>query len=276
MQCMIPGTDVAIEAFPHLLRIGNLEIPLENKPFLHPFTLELDLEKNCVWVFGKEFRVKIKAAPGGIEMISEKKTKFFAMNVRFSIPKEVETLSLGSHKAQDWDLVERRRDLKEILPILFSLTQKISPSEEPFSQSLLSLEEYYRTSFHHMLVPRKREEASSLFQEAFGKIRSLFFLEKEHHYFLLPNNFFPEGRMLNVQTKIGSLDIEWTKNKLRRAVFRARVSGEIYFSPPKQITSFRWKGRQNEKGIRHAIQNPFVVESGRTYFLDQWHENTHC
>lgn len=40
---------------------------------------------------------------------------------------ELERLSLGSHKLQDWELIHRRLDFREIFPIWFRLGQMVSP-----------------------------------------------------------------------------------------------------------------------------------------------------
>lgn len=267
-QCVIPGTDAVLTATPDLLKIGHLEIPLGNHPFLRDFTLQQDLERNCVWIFGKDFRIKIIARQDGFEMESGKEKKFFPETVRFYLPKEVERLSLGSNKSQDWDLVTRRMDFKEILPVLFFLGQKIFPA--PTTMLSLSMEEFYRSSFHHMLVPRKIEE--NRLREGFLYVRSLFFSENGSRLTLLPNNPFPEGRMLNIQAEIGSLDIEWTKRRLRRAVLRVRETGSIFFDLAKEIRSFRTKTSQHEKGVLHNVNDPLFVEKGMTVFLDRFFE----
>jgi len=52
-SCLIPGTCFAVTAFPTLLRIDQHEIKLKLTGPVSNFTLQQDLEKNCVFVFGK-------------------------------------------------------------------------------------------------------------------------------------------------------------------------------------------------------------------------------
>ena len=66
--CLIPGTYAEIQAFPTLLKIADHVIDL---PFTGPvegFTLELDLERHCVFVFGKAkegyYKIRIEASSG--------------------------------------------------------------------------------------------------------------------------------------------------------------------------------------------------------------------
>ena len=114
------------------------------------------------------------------------------------------TLASSHHRPLplDWDLLEKRMDFREIFPFLFALSQKVPFSQRDCSLKESSLKTWYHSSFHHLLVPRIKERGSSLFQEAFWKIRSLFFLEKENRYCILREALHPCGRMLNIQTKI--------------------------------------------------------------------------
>lgn len=260
-KCLIPGTDVVIEAFPHLLRLGSLEIPLDNDPFLPGFTLQQDLERNCVWVFGKAFRVKITATPEGFTVASSGVTKFYPAVHQFHVPKEIETLSLGSNKAQDWDLVVRRMDCQEILPVLYHLGQKTVPSKKTLPL-ITSYEEFYRASFHQIAVPRE-----NVLRETFEKIRSQFIVENGTQITLLPDNPFPHGRLLNVQAEYGSFDLEWTKRKLRRASFLPKKTGELFL-----FKIFRKKTDLHEKGTVVKKESPLSIEEGKRVYLDQFFE----
>lgn len=230
-KCLLPGTDTVVVAFPNVLRVGSKEIPLN---ISSEFTLQQDLERNCVWVFGKNFRMKLDG-------VSHEK---------------IERLSLGSHKSQDWDMVLRRMDMNEILPVLYDLGQKSKPGTPV---SIHNYEEFYRESFDGIAVPR-----GSFLRETFEKIRSHFILEKDLEIVLLPDNPFPHGRLLNVQTKFGTFDLEWTKGKMKRAVFHPKVTGEISFPH-----CFRKKNQQHEKG---TVMNGFLsFEEGKRVYLDRFY-----
>lgn len=270
-QCVIPGTDAVIEAYPHFFRIGSLEIPLDNDPLIRDFTLCQDLERNCVWVFGKGFRFKIAARLNGFEMVMRKETKFFPASIRFHVPEHLEHLSLGSHKKLDWDLVLRRLELKEILPVLYHLGQKDPvTSLEDDAESLSCLESFYLTSFHHMNVPKNGEKG--VLRKAFEKTRSLFVRDKDGHIHLLPNNPFSEGRMLNIQTEKATLDIEWTKKRLRRVILHVRKTGDIFLDLPKEIRSFRIKTQLHDRGTLLRSGNPLQCVAGSRLYLDRFFE----
>lgn len=303
-QCAIPGTHFILEAFPTLLRLGNIEIPLKFTGPVRDFTLQQDLEKNCALVFGKakegSFKIEIGAQSGGFEISFYEEKKFFPAKLFFFLPEQWERLSLGMHKAQDWDLVLRRFDLKEILPVLYGLGQKIPPlPSQPltgtarllaFSEDrvLEGFEALCRAAFHKILVPRLHddqhqglcsdegpdEEAAGnpffLLQEAARRIRSLFIREEDDRVRLLPNCPFDAGRMANVQVKVGSLDLEWAKRLLRRAVLRPAASGEIALDLQKEIRSFRVKTGGREKGRKQSASEPLLLEAGKTYFLDRF------
>lgn len=271
-KCLLPGTLEVVEAFPHFIRIGNIAIALDNDPFTHPFTLQQDLEKKCVWVFGKSFRYKIQARPDGFEIKEKDKTSFFNAPVRLCFPLEVERLSLGSHKAQDWDLVSRRMDFKEILPPLFFLSQQFSHLSLPTSGmcSLGDIQTVYLSSFEGILVPKNYLDKEKLLSQLFQDIRSLFFTESDTGYHIIMDPSFPEGRMMNLQTKMGSLDFEWSRYRIRRAIFRAKKTGKVLWKLPEKICSFRTKMSRNGKGCTNSAFDPFLVEEGNTYFLDRF------
>lgn len=230
-KCLLPGTDTVVEAFPNVLRVGTKEIPLN---ISSGFTLQQDLTRNCVWVFGKNVRIKLEGVSQG----------------------KIERLSLGSHKSQDWDMVLRRMDMNEILPVLYDLGQKSKPGE-PISISCY--ETFYRESFDGIAVPR-----SCCLRETFEKIRSHFILENDLEIVLLPDNPFPHGRLLNVQTKFGTFDLEWTKGKIRKAVFHPQMTGEISFPH-----RFRKKIQQHEKGI--VMNGSLSFETGKRVYLDRFY-----
>jgi hypothetical protein len=299
MACLIPGTCWKIEAFPTLLRIGekyDVQLPITGP--VAGFTLELDLEKNLVSVFGKAkegyFLLKISGAPGKIEVVAAKgllldgkKSLFFKDEVDFFLPKVWERLSLGLSRSQDWDLVARRGDLKEILPVLFGLGQKI-PHIEPAvlrgTGRLLeagNFDAFWRAALSKICVPRWVDEEHQglapvevvsgnpcfLIREAAARIRCLFFRQEGSELALLPDCVFDAGRMTRLQVHgVGELDLEWGSRKLRRAILRASSSSEITFALPKGLHSFRL-----QRSKRHKGGEPFMLEAGKTYFFDQFH-----
>ncbi len=155
-QCLIPGTTCLVEAFPTLIRFHDFEYKIAVQGPVTGFTLLQDLEKNCVFIFGKGkekfYRFRLRASDGGFELLCEKskKKEFFAAPIDFYLPPIWERLSLGSHKKQDWDLVARRLDLKEILPVLFCQgrgTLPPPPHHRPVSRAIYVCKEILSLNF---------------------------------------------------------------------------------------------------------------------------------
>lgn len=310
--CLIPGTTWEIEAFPALIRLGKkYEIFLHLQGPVKDFTLEQDLEKNFVSLFGKAkegfYRLRCEGKAGGVEVtilnaptgflvngksLRAQERLFFADDIEFFLPKNWERLSLGVSKAQDWDLVLRRFDLREILPVLYGLSQKIPYLQpEPLTGTgrLLAdgnLEAFCRAAFSKILIPRLSDDQHqglapsdspssgnpcNLLQEAYRRIRNLFFVQEGNVLKLLPACDFPAGRMTQIQVSgIGEIDLEWASRTLRRAILRAAVSGEVAIAP-KGLHSFRVRTTSSQRGTRHPAGDPLQVESGKTYFLDRFH-----
>ncbi len=302
-SCVIPGTDCIIEAFPTLLRIDGRGWPMPLTGPVEGFTLSQDLERNCVYVFGKAkegyFRLRVEGHDGGIEIRSEKgplKSGKISAEIRHVMKAPFERLSLGSHKAQDWDLIQRRGDLKEILPILFCLGQKIPqiPSQElsgtaallqfPEGRTTLesALQAFTKAAFKSILVPRLVDDQHQgfvpegdvkgdpffLLQEGAQRIRGLFFSQNERRLAFLPNLpiAFDAGRMVGLKAPgVGEIDFEWSKKLLRRVVIRANTSGEVLFVLQREIQNFRvGKKRKMKRG------EPLLLEAEKTYSFDRF------
>ncbi|MBA2367556.1 MAG: hypothetical protein H0V82_00850 [Candidatus Protochlamydia sp.] len=164
--CLIPGSHYAVQVYPCLLRLYNFELPkpvvikeikMLIKGPVDNFTLQCDLEKGCLRVWGTGaggfFRYEIKKyieneialylekSIAGPIQLSEGEDSYFLearqianlLNLKAEIssseqgPPLLERFSLGNHKAQDWDLIIRRMDLTEIYPCLYRLAQWVTP-----------------------------------------------------------------------------------------------------------------------------------------------------
>jgi hypothetical protein len=306
--CVIPGTCSEIEAFPTLLRIANKEVRLPLTGPIKDFALEQDLEKNCVRIHGKAkegfFRLKIEATDSGFDLIAEKgplKNHHISFETQLVPNGPFERLSLGNHKAQDWDLVQKRCDPKEFLPVLFCLGQKIPlipPQALTGTARLLqlppdrndlapALQAFFQAAFTKILIPRLADEQHHglipdepatgnrffLLQEGAKMIRSLFFRQNERRLALLPNLPVPfdAGRLIHLKAPgIGEIDLEWTKKLLRRAAIRASTSGDVILELQREIKSFRVRKSLKEKGHRQKSTDPLLLEAGKTYILDRF------
>lgn len=302
--CLIPYSPWQVEAYPALFRFTNLEtgktheLALETKGPVLDFTVELNLEKGCVVIFGRSERgyqrFSVGMEEGGIRVVSEKgRHKMVLPAEGFMRCQPKERLSLGSHKSLDWELVRRRRDLSEIFPVWFRLGQmvpEIALKNEGAAVLLKScgklevgpqFTNLFMAGFHGILAPRLADDDHQgiiedsktsgcplgLLWEGSKFIRALFFREESGGFAFLP--FLPPafhaGRMVNIATSKGdAIDLEWSKKLLRRAVIRPGSTRLASFSFQRSIKSFRVRGE------RHDAAAPFMLEKGKTVYLDRF------
>jgi hypothetical protein len=202
-SAVLPFTTFCFKIYPAMICVYNLEgpekvlieeIPINVSGIVEGFTIQLDLEKGCLKVWGSAdqgyFRYRIQATKSGksYAIIPEKEpidATFFANLPSSSVELEslsdsCENLSFGISKSQDWTMVHRRKKMMEILPFWFRLGQLI-PSQ-PLSKTPKSgtphllhkanealeadapesfikiLETLYLGGFGEMLVPRLVDE----------------------------------------------------------------------------------------------------------------------
>src|SRR6185436_14989612 len=119
---MIPGTSICVRAFPMKLVFTDLlsgkmwEEGLGWKGPVEGFTVEMDLDKGGVSIFGKT-------------------REGFRRHWIAGEKRVVERLSLGKHTRLEWEDVRRRMSVEEIAPVLFALGQG-APSAEGTSPAL--------------------------------------------------------------------------------------------------------------------------------------------
>lgn len=213
--CLIPGTTRVVRAYPTRIEVeglGHIETTTR------PFTLTQDLERGLVRV-GK---TKIIPLANGVKVGDQ----ILGSGEPLSLS-PTENLSFGCAKKQDWDLILRRLDPREIYPIWFRLGQLIPAVGEPIDNLLETLQ----GRFSDLMVPTTKElhtgfdlpnvEPITLLNAGYKTIRS-YFIQEDDQLALLPN-LPPElhaGRMTNVKFSHGTLDLEWSKKSLRRVIIR--------------------------------------------------------
>lgn len=296
-RCLVPNTEWEVQVFPALLRFKNLvtedemELSLNVQGPVRDFTVEVDLEKGAVKVYGKNFRELVISR--GEEGIVISKT---TLPVTF-LPCATgnERLSLGMHKSLDWELVKRRGDLKEIFPVWLCMAQMVPDVELPNVGAAKLLKEcgkmeavdeflkLFLAGFHGILVPRlfdddyqgivSDEQVGSvcplgLLKEGAKLIRSLFFQEKKNSLALLPElpPDFHAGRFMHIMTSHGDrIDMEWSKKLLRSVVLHPAKDREVRLELQKALKSFR-----KNKGKRIAAGDVLSLRKGETVFLDRF------
>ena len=268
-SCVIPWSSYKVQAFPALLIFEDLitskkhEYRLNWKGPVLDFTLELDLEKGVVWVYGKtedgHRRICIEMQEDGISI--DKKWVVPGTKV---VPHALERLSLGMSKTLDWELVSRRREMAEILPIWFLLGQMVAPVVGTLSllQECDKLDvaktylKLFMTGFEGILSPRLSdtnhqgivpeshfsESPLVLLTEGAKYIRSLFFKETDESWEFLPylSPEFHAGRFIHLITKAGDkIDFEWSKKLLQKVIIESASEREILICLPKPLKSCR-------------------------------------
>lgn len=217
-QLMLPGTPYLFQIYPSFVVIFDLsgayprkiyELIPEIKGPVEKFTVMLDLEKFCLFVWGHScegyFRYRIHATadfhwyitmesipsdgmrwntPKNMLWVKKKETsdwillkeKVFSKDIIAVEPlkemdacipiKTMSRLSLGNNKTQDWEMVRRRLDLTEILPVWLRLGQTVPFIEKEFSlaegttQLLLDCQNF--------ITHRKKELISPTFLKLFN------------------------------------------------------------------------------------------------------------
>lgn len=280
--CLVPFTFWQVQVFPTLLKFYHLmtgekkEQRLNWKGPVLDFTVELDLEKGVVWVYGHTedgYRRHVIELP------------------RENIPQPMERLSLGMHKALDWELVCRRRDLREIFPLWVRLGQMVPAAEGSFQlfRSFDKLEvvkaytKFFMTRFEGLLMPRLEDSDHqgitaegkvtgsplALLIDGARHIRSLFFDDWSFLPCLPPE--FHAGRFVHFRTREGdTIDFEWSKKLLRRVVIHSGISRKISPSFQKSLHSYRLRSSLKEKGIRKKVEEPLDLQTGQTLYLDRF------
>lgn len=301
VRCIVPHSAVVLQVFPALLCVeGGGEWPLAVSGPVKNFTVELDLEQQRVWIWGiaKEgyYRFSLSADETGLaltvdrapaegiqigskRLLRKEKILLTGGGPFLSHPR-CERISLGSFKAQDWDLVRRRMDLKEMIPALFLLGQQVPALREARGGSIellgTDLSAFVQAAFSGLLVPRlvddqhqglvfnteSEGEPLSLLPALYRKVRK-WLLDGVRILPDLPSDW-DAGRALCLNTGFGEIDLEWSKKTIRRMTLRASASGEASFVFLKPIGSFRVGKSRFKNGAAVSIA------AGKTYLFDRF------
>lgn len=297
-SCVIPWSPWKVQAFPALLKFENLmtaekfEHLLDWKGPVLDFTLELDLEKEVVWIYGH-------TTEGYRRLCIEMTAEGVALEKRVILPgskieRSLERLSLGMSKSLDWELVRRRHLMVEVFPVWFRLGQMVPEAgTATLFQACEKTEvakhylKIFLAGFEGILTPRlfDSEYQGILSDELFPKsslalltegarsIRSLFFKESAQEWAFLPclSPEFHAGRFLQLQTQAGDkIDFEWSKKLLQKVIIHPVASREIFITLPKPLKSCRLRTSLKQKGVRHSLDKPLYLVSNQTLFLDRF------
>jgi hypothetical protein len=326
---LIPGSTLCVKVFPVRIEIVDLlDASQTSNVILHgicgpiaDFTVMQDLEHGYVNVWGhsangyfrylliyveQKLRIVIEKEPKeGLQTLCEGSLTLLPLP-KAELPKhgvlQTERLSLGSHKAQDWELICRRLNLVEIAPHWLRLGQMtpathekcVSPSlllraaesiEGPPEKIVSTWSNLFQAGFEGILVPRAVDsdylgfdlppiadgQAISILTQGAALLRRTFIIEEADQTLLLPH-IPPEfvcGRYLGARCQWGHLDVEWTKKLLRRAVLYPERSGTLHLRLQKSIRSFRLRRSTKERGQRVVVNEPLPIEAGKPLYIDR-------
>ncbi len=339
--CMLPGTEIGLQIFPTLIHvfadsaqqpICSVRIDLEGP--LRDFTVEVDLEKGRVRVYGFSvqgyFCYLLEHRADGIGLTFEKiafkqvqchLAQLYTLHpgetllvpIAYALPQlpiPNERLSLGMHRAQDWDGLKRRFDFKEIFPLWMRLgcatPQKADKGALPLLQTCLELidqgrkdeifsafKRLFLAGFRGLLHPRLFDDeyqgisgaqqpndslpdALSYLSQGALAIRSLFFQEREDAWIFLPcvPADFHCGRMVHISTQQGDLlDFEWSKKQLQQVHTKLAEQRPLRLRFPKEFKRVRLRHKFRERGQMCELVDGFLympAEHGCALLFDRF------
>lgn len=223
------------------------------------------------------------------------------------LPNSRERLMLGSHKSQDVEMMRRRKDLTEILPIWFYLSQSIALDEftTASENSLFSELEYiikdgckekitkkllniFKTGFKSIFLPEfydhtnlglektcydKSSSPLNFLCSSFSLIRSLFFKESGAVLEFLPLTppEFHAGKLLDIKTVKGhKISFEWSKKAVRRIVIQLFCDDTLSFKFKSDIKNFRIRDFSSLKEINIFENKSDISLKQGIYILDKF------
>ncbi len=301
IRCLIPFTTWEVQVFPAKLFFRNFvnshteELALPISGPVKGFTVLLHLEKERIEIFGKGAKGYFRYFLTG-EGISFVKDKHIALPFlkKESLPSNPLRLSLGVHKKQDWEFVQRRADLAEIFPFWVRLAQVIPQSplpKKPVGTMTLieegKLDLFFQAGFQGILCPRFNDEhhlglihdteieASPLGLLHLGAthIRRLFFQEEGDRLIFLPRlpKELHAGRITHILTEQGDrIDMEWSKKALKKVIFCPRSSRSIKLVLQAKLRFFRLRKSARQKGLTVKRDQEIDLEKGKTIYLDRF------
>lgn len=325
--CLIPYTTWEVQVFPTRLYFRNLQtskdfdLRLSLKGPVKNFTVEEDLEQGFIRIFGESLE-------GYIEYLIEKDkihfkklpltgilcgTKTVHKGMSYELPLQIaaltdskERLSLGMHRSQDWDMVKRRADLKEIFPIWLRLAalipeEKITQLPDVGTLTLLNacqkaidqgeknhlvplFTQLFQVAFQGILSPRLSDELflgivpdakippqlSPLVILHLGAklIRSLFFKEEGEMISFLPTlpPEFHSGRFI-----LGDeISIEWSKKLIKKIIWKSKDDREVLLKLQSPIQSFRLRHSLKDRGKKIFKNQSILLKAGQLTYLDRF------
>lgn len=332
---LVPGSGQIVRLFPSRIEFANHGcVDLEIEGPVVDFTVQQDLERGYIKVWGHAangfFRYCLATTDNNQVLLTAEKVPGSHLTIKAAgwqmwqegiassavalqakqsvvfgdtgnagqcfVPADLERLSLGIDKAQDWDKAVARLDLAELLPFWFRLG-RLTPFNGTVKNSgttaLLStefpFENLLRVGFDGLLCPRltdtdhqgfdlpvpvEGEDPLALLHAGAKLIRQLFLTQDGHAISVLPAlpSELHRGRFLNMACSFGVLDIEWSKKLIRRMRLTCHESCQATFNFQNALKDYRF--RQGSKDAGRTVQNGATVslQAGKEYLFDHFHK----
>jgi len=254
-KVLVPGTPYTLHVFP--AKTFVLEGETVVRTIEGAKITELDLEKGCVRLDGKAL-------------------DFGRQNTAKS-----ERISFGVFKKQDFELIQKRADMREVLPMWHALAKWMPPSQPSYSidkeRVIPLLKDLFLSGFQSLFFPEPPEfsgypkipgDPASLISEGAQLIRSLLFKHEGDSLQVLP--LLPRelecGRMVGVQLgNLALFDCEWRSGRIIRAGLTCLEDGTLNLYFPKRVKSFRIDGcKRAQNGESVALKKGYYI------FFDQF------
>jgi len=289
-ECILPGSGLVCRFYPTKFEVCGLEsvaqVAFSNIHILRQFTVTADLEGFAIVVSGfsdeEYFRYQVVALDGGFVLtilkapadlvvdildtkyqVEEKANCYFfytRTQELLTVPHR-ERLSLGCTKAQDVEMIFRRQDIREIVPLWFYYAQSVTAASESVQMtgvvSQQQLQNLALIGFQGIFVPRLQDDlhygvqypwlqpqtcSATALKNSFWYLRQLFFRENSGVFSFLPQ-LLPQfycGRLIGLKTQNDhSISFEWTKKKMRRLMIWPSQDDLMSVDFPSNIESFR-------------------------------------
>ncbi len=295
---ILPGTTIAFIIHPSLIEVlGSKSIKLDIEGPLLDFTVALDVERSEIHVYGTSkkgyLHYKIISSENGFELLSLR-DRFNQLSFTKNLKHEktifsFEKLHLGINKKQDIDLIQKRMDMKEILPFLFMMGQRYTLDNAwrlPSIKSYKELQELYLLFFKGFFIPSLNDNLGiknphfqkdlpacflANFKEAIG---ALFFKETKDSLFILPH-LFPEfacGRMTHIKLFDSKLELnmEWSKKKIAKVILKAFAPLKFTLYFPSEVDRFRVRSSLKEIGLTCCNKLECKLDSEQILYLDRF------
>lgn len=319
----LPHSSFLVQVFPARLRLFDAsqtpcglvqDIPLQILGPVDEFTVQEDLESGCVrvWGFGKAgfFRYRLVGVGGRFSGHVEKGEVLGLPTGAEDQPESivVPRLSLGSHKKQDWELIVRRRDFCDVMPLWYRLGMTTPPQKpatggtatrllacrDAIQQGhpehiLPAFDVLFRVGFTGLLTPTLVDEVFQgvvddndrptgsplwLLTEGARMIQSLFVQQEGAGIEILPA-LPPEfhcGRLLEVPCQRGMLNLEWRKKVVRRMIWTSTQDDSVTFRFRRDMKTFRLRKDGGDPGVVVPCGEPIQVSKGQTLWLDRFEQ----